>query len=279
MLKIFYSPLQSVEFNKSFSPSASKPKEVVNYWLRRYTDLEIVDFDPVTREDLKRVHNKFYVDGVLELTHENGFYNKSPEIAKSLPWVCGSMVEASLDAFRNKTICISPTSGAHHASFDLGQDFCTFNFLALAALKLKDIGAKRVGILDLDCHYGNGTADIIKKLKLSFITHYSFGEDPLIDINIKDWIRHLPEILSNFEDCDFIIYNAGVDSHKDDPLGGYLTTEEIKLRERIVFDFIRRMKIPMSVTLAGGYQKDSFGGISKVLELHSLMFEEAMRSI
>ena len=79
----------------------------------------------------------------------------------------------------------------------------------------------------------------------------------------------------SFDDCDLILYNAGVDSHINDPLGGYLTTEQIKKRDEIVLEIARQLKIPVAVSLAGGYQKDKNGEISAVLHLHGMMFEIA----
>lgn len=275
MLKVFYSPSQSVQNNASFSPSAGKPELVVADWLARRQPFELVPFDPVTRDDFKLVHDPAYVDGVLDLTKRNGFSNTSSEVAKALPWVAGSMVAAGLEAFKNKTITISPTSGAHHAHYAGGGGFCTFNFLVLAAMKAHQAGAKKVGIIDLDCHYGDGTVDIIKKLNLNFIQHYTYGGDPLAYRDSVAWLRTLPRIVESFQNCDLIIYNAGVDSHVDDPLGGYLTTEQIEMRESIVIRPLKQNRIPMVISLAGGYQKDEVGGISKVLELHGLMFNAA----
>jgi acetoin utilization deacetylase AcuC-like enzyme len=275
MLKVFYSKSQNVKSNSSFSPSAGKPELIVESWKKRKQQFQISDFAPVTRIDLKLVHDPKYVDGVLDLTIKNGFGNINPDVAKALPWVCGSMVAATLDAFINKTITISPTSGAHHAGYGHGGGFCTFNFLALAAIKAHVAGAKKVGIIDLDCHYGDGTQDIINTLKLDFIKHYSYGGDPVSRRDSKAWLDKLPEIVSGFQDCDLIIYNAGVDSHIDDPLGGYLTTEQIEMRDYLVINVAKKNRVPMVISLAGGYQKDAEGGISKVLELHGIMFNAA----
>jgi acetoin utilization deacetylase AcuC-like enzyme len=275
MLKVFYSKNQSVRSNSSFSPSAGKPELVVASWKQRRQEFQITDFAPVTRDDLKLVHSPSYVDGVLDLTRSNGFGNTSPAVAKALPWVCGSMVEAALDAFKNKSITISPTSGAHHAGYSRGGGFCTFNFLVLAAIKAHHAGAKKVGIIDLDCHFGNGTQDIIDTLKLDFIKHYTFGGEKLPFQDAALWLDKLPEIVQGFQDCDLIIYNAGVDSHIDDPLGGVLTTEQIEMRDCLVIQAPNLKRVPMVISLAGGYQKDAEGGISKVLELHGLMFNAA----
>jgi acetoin utilization deacetylase AcuC-like enzyme len=275
MLKVFFSENQSVASNNSFSPSAGKPELFVEYLKKSYADLNLCDFDPVTRDDLKLVHSKRFVDGILDLKIPNGFWNKSPDVAEALQWVAGSMVAASLDALKNNTITISPTSGAHHAHYDSAGGYCTFNFLALAALKAHHAGARKVGIIDLDCHYGDGTQNIIECLNLDFIKQYSFGADQLPKKSAQAWIEKLPEIVLSFNDCDLILYNAGVDSHINDPLGGYLTTEQIKKRDEIVLGISRQLKIPVAVSLAGGYQKDKNGGISAVLNLHGMMFEIA----
>jgi acetoin utilization deacetylase AcuC-like enzyme len=81
--------------------------------------------------------------------------------------------------------------------------------------------------------------------------------------------------VESFKDCDLIIYNAGVDSHVNDPLGGYLSTEQIQRRDSIVLNPLRQKFIPMVVSLAGGYQKDEQGNIPKVLELHGFVFNAA----
>jgi acetoin utilization deacetylase AcuC-like enzyme len=275
VLKVFYSKNQSVGTNASFSPSAGKPEHVVQSWLERRQAFEINPFGPVTRDDLKLVHDPRYVDGVLNLNQANGFGNKSEDVAKALPWVAGSMVAAALDAYKNKGITISPTSGAHHARYANGGGFCTFNFLVLAAIKAHEAGANKIGIIDLDCHYGDGTQDIIDKLNLNFIKHYSYGGDPIAYRDSRAWLDSLPAIVDSFKDCDLIIYNAGVDSHQDDPLGGYLTTEQIQQRDSLVINPLRKTQIPMVISLAGGYQKDEKGNIPKVLELHGIMFNTA----
>jgi acetoin utilization deacetylase AcuC-like enzyme len=284
VLKVFFSQNQNVHNNFSFSPSAGKPQLVVESWMKRNKPFLIEDFLPASREDLKLIHDPQYVDGVLDLKKMNGFGNRKKEVADALPWVCGSMVAATLEAWKNKSITISPTSGAHHACYAIGRDFCTFNFLVLAALKAHNSGARKLGIIDLDCHYGDGTQNIIDRLKLDFIQHYSFGADPVVRISPSSWLKNLPYTIESFSDCELILYNAGVDSHIDDPLGGYLTTEQIEERESIVINAFAKKQIPMTISLAGGYQKDVRGNISEVIELHGFMFDaawnaEALRSI
>ncbi len=73
-----------------------------------------------------------------------------------------------------------------------------------------------------------------------------------------------------------IIYQAGADAHCEDPLGGILTTEELMERDRKVFEIARDLGVGIAWTLAGGYQKDSDGGISKVVEIHLNTFRAVM---
>lgn len=82
----------------------------------------------------------------------------------------------------------------------------------------------------------------------------------------------IPSLVNQLADCDLILYQAGADSHIDDPLGGFLTTEQIKQRDAIVFREAKCWDIPLVWNLAGGYQIDALpnrtNSIKKVLVLH-----------
>jgi len=258
------------------SPSAEKPAKVVESWKKLNIPFEICSFEPLSIDDIALAHDCEYVNRVLALQEDNGFGNRSPHIAAALPWVCGSMVAAALHAYRTGEISFSPTSGAHHACYSNGGGFCTFNFIAIAAIKAHQAGAKRVGILDLDCHHGNGTIDIIKELGIDFIEHYSFGDECLKRGNpAQDWLNRLPDIISTFDGVDLLIYNAGADPHIDDPLGGVLTTRQLAERDLLVFKFSKLMELNVCVSLAGGYQVDGNGNIFKLLSLHDMTLKAA----
>jgi acetoin utilization deacetylase AcuC-like enzyme len=277
-VKIFFDPRQSVTENDSFSPSAQKPALVVESWKQLGIPLEFPDFEACSREQIKRVHNPEYVDGVLDCTVYNGFGNRSPQVAAALPWVCGSMVAAALHALQNKVNTFSPTSGAHHARYQGGGAFCTFNFLALAAVLALKAGARRVGIVDCDMHHGDGTEDILKKLKLKNVLHYSFANEGRVSGNQgADFIDEFSAHLQRFKKCDLILFNAGADPHIDDPLGGVLTTDEMRSRDFILFLTMKEFGIPVATSLAGGYQRDEEGGIGPVLELHNNTLIECHR--
>ncbi len=65
-----------------------------------------------------------------------------------------------------------------------------------------------------------------------------------------------------------LLYQAGADPHVDDPLGGFLTTDELARRDAIVFGEARALGLPVAWNLAGGYQRDARGGIEPVLQIH-----------
>ena len=278
-VKVFYDERQSAERNDSFSPSAQKPAKVVKYWEERHP-IQIMPFEPVTLEDLCRIHDAEYVHGVMQGRITNGFGNCDPVVNSVMPWVSGSVYWACDYAYRTKESCFAPTSGAHHACYNTGMGYCTFNSLALGALHAHDLGANLVGIVDCDNHYGNGTQDIINKLGLHWLIHYSYGADQRRYYTEK-FLEEFESLLMPFKHCDLIIYNAGADPHVDDPHGGRMTTNELFQRDIELYCFAAEHKIPVVTALAGGYQRDIHGGIQPVLDIHNntmkafrLMLEE-----
>lgn len=140
--------------------------------------------------------------------------------------------------------------------------------------------AERVAIIDVDYHYGDGTDDILAKTGLAAnVMHVSFGKDfkrPDQATAYLDRMRGLKTDLARFAPS-LILYSAGVDTHIEDPLGGLLSTEEIFERDETMFTVAKGLSIPIVFNLAGGYQKDADGGISKVVKLHLGTFSAALR--
>jgi acetoin utilization deacetylase AcuC-like enzyme len=277
-MKVFYDNRQSVACKASLSPSAGKPAQVLASWKKLDITFEVLSFEPLSAADIAVAHDRGYVDDVMSGATENGFGNRDPEMAAALLWVAGSMVASAVHTFQTKETSFSPTSGAHHACYACGGDFCTFNFLVIAAIKAHQAGARRVGILDLDYHYGNGTDDIIQHLDLSFVRHYTSGGDRIATVGTAEqWLKRLPDTVREFSDVDLVIFNAGVDSHLNDPLGGMLTTEQMARRDRIVFETAHEIGVPICVSLAGGYQAAQDGTIEAVLRLHDATFLAAWK--
>ena len=263
-IPVFYRPEMCADA-ESFSKSPTKPALVVDAWRSAGIPIELKSFDPLTRAELCVAHDAKMVDGVLDLERPNGFGTKSAAVAASLPYTSGSLRAAVHAAMENGIGAVSPTSGFHHAGHAFVGGFCTFNGLMVAAAPLVADGWK-VGIFDCDMHYGNGTEDIIKQLKIGHSRLPHWHQESLCDFEVEDWFKKLPQYIALvFGNCDVVIYQAGADPHIDDPLGGWLTTEQLFERDRIVFNTLRELRIPVAWNLAGGYQDP----LSKVIEIHS----------
>lgn len=274
-LPVFYRPEQVALNSASYSPSAAKPQQVVADWQRHGLDITLHGFEPVTRAELYLAHDDDYVDGVLDLTVDNGFGNRDPEVAASLPYTTGSMLAAAEHAIIHRTTTCSPTSGFHHAGYGFGGGYCTFNGLMVAALKLKQDGlVNKVAVIDCDAHYGNGTDDIIDYLGLDWVKHHTSGKRFVDRSDIgtrgKQYFDWLKAALQDAEDCDLIIYQAGADPHISDPLGGILENDQLFHRDRLVFEHAIWKRIPLVWNLAGGYRRDKNGGIAPVLMTHRI---------
>ena len=268
-IPVFYSPEQVAEPQVA-SPSASKPRQVVERWQARGFPIEVLVPRPVTADDLALAHDWRYVDDVLALRAPNGFGNRSASVARSLPWTSGSMLSAALAALDSRLVACAPCSGFHHARYDEGAGFCTFNGLMVAALKLRALGrVARVGILDCDQHYGDGTDDIIdRKGARGWIRHATASRGYRREA--KSFLAALPGIVESFAACDVLLYQAGADPHVHDPLGGFLDDDQLAERDRTVFREARRLGIPVAWNLAGGYQDP----LDNVLDIHDRTMRE-----
>lgn len=263
-MKVFYSKRMLAD-SESFSPSASKPAEVVNSWKTLGILMDIVEPAPVTVDQLALAHDRAFVEGVLSGARKNGFGNRSPAIAASLPYTTGAMLAAAREALLNGRVAVAPCSGFHHAGYDEAGGFCTFNGLMVTACALRLEGlAETVGILDFDEHWGDGTEEILKYLNADWITHYSAGATWHSREQATHFLAAIPRIVATMANCDVILYQAGADPHLDDPLGGWLTTAQLRKRDRAVFESARKLDVPIAWNLAGGYQTP----LSKVLRIH-----------
>ena len=195
----------------------------------------------------------------------------------------GGTVLASKLALDSKLAC-NTAGGSHHATFDYGAGYCVFNDTAVATNYLKNKRyAKRILILDLDVHQGNGNSEIFKNDKdvCTFSMHCASNYPAKksksdIDIELRDkiedneYLNILNENLKklNHNTYDFVFYIAGVDIHHEDRLGKLKITDEgINKRDQIVIDNFYTRKIPLCGVLGGGYNKS----FHKLIELHSML--------
>lgn len=272
MVRIFYRQEMAASTN-SFSPSAHKPGEVVTSWLAGFDNLEIIEPDPVTVEQLRLAHDPEYVEGILSCRLKNGFGNRDSNVARSLPYTSGAMLSAAREALQNGKVAVAPCSGFHHAGWRNAFGYCTFNGLMVTALALQSEGVvSRVGIIDFDQHYGDGTEGIIDLLGIDWVMHFSAGDSFRHANQAESFLASICHIIPKMARCDLVLYQAGADPHIEDPMGGWLTTDQLRRRDRIVFETLSKLKVPVAWNLAGGYQTP----LRQVLDIHDNTMEECL---
>lgn len=172
--------------------------------------------------------------------------------------------------------------GTHHAFSYRPEGFCILNDLAIAARYLTEQLGKKVLIVDLDVHQGNGTAQIIYNDPHIF-TFSMHGEDnyPLeketsdLDIGLKggtkgdEYLGKLESAFNEIEnregDFDILLYQCGADVLKSDKFGRLsLSLEDTKQRDIMVYQFAEKHRLPVAATMGGGYSKD----IDIIVEAH-----------
>ena len=197
-------------------------------------------------------------------------------------------VECALFALQHG-VALNVAGGTHHAFADRGEGFCCFNDQAVAANYLLHHGlAKRILIVDLDVHQGNGTASIFSDEPRVF-TFSMHGERnyPLrkeqsnLDIGLPDGMddapylrllrNTLPRLLDEFQP-DFVFYQSGVDILETDKLGRLSVSREgCRERDRIVFEYCRQHRLPVVASMGGGYSPR----LADIVEAHANTFRVA----
>ena len=263
-MRVIYSEAMNAPV-QGYSPSAAKPAAVFAAWVSTWPALQVRPPQPACVDDLCRAHERRYVEDVLALRRSNGFGTRNAAVAASLPYTSGALLTAAKWALISSAPVAAPVSGFHHAHWDDGGGFCTFNGLMVTALALRAAQPNlTVGILDYDFHYGDGTEDILEKVGRQGIVHITAGERWKDPGDAKGFMDAIPSHLERLAGCGIVLYQAGADPHVDDPLGGFLTTAQLALRDWWVFEGLRQRGIPVAWDLAGGYQDP----LSKVVAIH-----------
>lgn len=231
-----------------------------------------------TIEQLRRVHGAEYVEALHAGTlapaavRRLGFPWSAALVERSLRAV-GGTVEAARYALTHG-VAMNLAGGTHHAFADHGEGFCVFNDVAIAAAELRATrDARRVAVVDLDVHQGNGTHALFAgdASTYTFSMHgrrnYPFTKVPgTLDVELDDGTddatylallaEALPRVLHDAR-ADVVFYLAGADPHEGDTLGRLrLTHDGLRRRDAMVLDMCREVGIPVVITMAGGYGRD-----------------------
>lgn len=264
--------------------STTKQKGVIerateNGWLRLLGH-ECFDAE-ATWSQIESVHDRAYVAAVRTgaprtLAQSQGF-QWAPAFAESVGRIWSGHVEACRLAL-DTGLVFHPVSGAHHASYRTGGGFCTFNFLVGGGrVLLREGRVERVMVVDLDTHQGNGTWELVGDdagFAIFDLSGADFGVPEVeadgrfsrLARNDEDYFELLARLPTHMDAVrpNLIQFQAGMDCHEDDWLGGIpgLSAERLRERDRFVFETAHSRGIPVVFNLAGGYQGEP------TIELH-----------
>lgn len=234
--------------------------------------------EPAPASWLKLAHDPVYVDQALALAippkvmREIGFPLHEDVVMRARCATGGTVLAADL-ALKVGLAC-NTAGGSHHARYDHGAGFCTFNDVAVAIRVLQKRGVIETAmVVDCDVHQGDGTADIfagdpsVTTLSLHAEKNYPARKrSSTWDIGLPDntsdraYLLALAEALPRLLDQrqpDIVFYNAGVDPHQDDRLGRLAMTDGgLEARDRLVIEQVRQRFCPLVGVIGGGYLDD-----------------------
>lgn len=294
-LPIVYSKKYSVHFaglEKLHPFDAAKGKHVQQLLC---TELSLASGDfynpiEITKEQLLRVHTPKYLKSLKwsfnvaciaevpplifmpNFTVQNGYLRPMRYQA------AGSILAGKLAMEYGWAINLG--GGFHHCCSYKGGGFCPYADITLLIVRLFELEASRVKramIIDLDAHQGNGHERDFQDVETVYILDmynafiYPKDHEAKCSIRCGVELKHLTEdayYLRQLNRCleraltefkpDVVIYNAGTDVLKGDPLGNLSITEEgVVERDRLVFSTFRALGIPVVMLLSGGYMKSS----------------------
>lgn len=252
----------------------------------RLPRVELLPAEPATDKQLLLVHDREYLDKVILGTLSEKELRRigfpwSPELVIRSRYSVGGTI-CTCRAALEEGYAANLAGGTHHAYPDHGEGYCVFNDVAVAARVLQaERRARRVVILDLDVHQGNGTAAIFANdpTVFTFSVHgaknFPFHKEASdLDIALPDGSDDaifldavqsgLPRALKQAE-ADLAIYIAGADPYLDDRLGRLAMTKEgLAERDRLVLDQCRSYDLPVAVVMGGGYARQ----VDDVVDIH-----------
>jgi acetoin utilization deacetylase AcuC-like enzyme len=195
------------------------------------------------------------------------------------------------DALEGEGIAVNLAGGTHHAGPARGGGYCVFNDAAVAARHVQALGlARRVLVVDLDVHQGDGTALIAAGDESLFtFSMHSARNYPAIkpasdlDVALPDGTAdaayldalatHLPQAIARAR-ADAVVYLAGADPYVGDRLGHLaLTKPGLAERDRQVLAACRRHGLPVAVCMAGGYAPE----VGDIVDIHAATVQLAAR--
>lgn len=242
--------------------------------------------EAATDEQILRAHDADYLERVTSGTISSKEMRRigfpwSPEMVERSRRSSGATIAACRAALEDG-IAVNLAGGTHHAFRDHGEGYCVFNDSPIAARVMQAEGrVRRVVILDCDVHQGNGTASILAgdSTIFTFSIHGANNfpyhkEKSDLDIELPDgtgddlYLDMLEEGVQRalaLANADLAIYLAGADPFEGDRLGRLkISKDGLAKRDALVLGSCHERRIPIAVTMAGGYARN----IEDIVDIH-----------
>ncbi len=247
----------------------------------------------LTKTWVEAIHTKEYLDKLDSLSlskkeeRRTGF-PLSRQLVEREYIIASGTVQNGIDAWHGGC-SLNIAGGTHHAFASHGEGFCLLNDIAIAANQLIErFNAKRIAVIDLDVHQGNGTAHLfqgheaIYTFSMHGANNYPMHKErshldiPLADGTKDDEYLYILEreldTLFQKQCPEVVFYQSGVDVLASDKLGRLaLSMEGCKRRDSLVFEYCKQAEIGVAVSMGGGYSER----ISDILNAHSNTFRQA----
>ena len=270
----------------------SRLRDLVN----TIADIELLEAPAASDTQILYAHDPNYLINIIE-----GKLSPQEQREIGFPWSekmversrrsAGATVSAAKTALK-EGVAVNLAGGTHHAYRNTGSGFCVFNDSAIAARVLqREVNAKlKIAIIDLDVHQGNGTASILQgdssifTLSIHGENNFPFKKEQsdldwgLVDgcsdeIYLSSLQHCLDQLDSRFK-ADCLIYLAGADPHEGDRLGRLKVSKDgMRLRDETVFQFALSKKLPVAMSMAGGYGKE----IESTVDIHFQTIKTALQ--
>ncbi len=237
--------------------------------------------EPCSYDDIRLAHTEKYVKHIQDPV----FVNQALRVNVNSIWentileyfraATGGTILAAFYACMHGKNVFNLAGGFHHAHADKAEGFCLINDVAIAIKKIqKKDENKRVLVIDLDYHQGNGNALIFRNDPRVYT--FSIHADNWVDVDCRSNTdilvpseisnrkylelikKEVPDVLGDFEP-DLIFFIAGSDPYEYDTLADMKISRSAMLeRNMFIYRLSRNYNIPMAVLPAGGYGPNSW---------------------
>ena len=259
--------------------------EVASRWKDK--GVQVVEPRAAKREELARVHDVAYVDGIaatagraVMLDPDTFTSPESYEIALLAAGAAVQAMEHALDQREPAFALVRPPG--HHAEQGRAMGFCLFNNIAVASAAAVARGLSRVAIVDIDVHHGNGTQWMFyDDPRVLYVSPHQFpfypgtgaadevgtgpgrgytmnvplaagANDAVYDAAYKAIVNRLDEFAP-----ELLLVSAGYDAHADDPLASMRVSTEGYATIVRHLKTVADRHCPIALVTEGGYDLDA----------------------